>query len=152
MPLDSMQRLPEALEERVLEYVFPCAERPCGAAAVCRGWAGHRLRLASRCESAAAVACPELRLCRVHQRAELELWAALWEQTHTLHRNPFPLRSPHLGALRGLRRRMAAHQLPFDVCAVVETVREAWIFIAPGNHATLWWRRYCAWKGVSEDH
>ena len=85
--------------------------------------------------------------------AMLELWAALWHACHTLHQNPFPLRSPHLDALLALRKRMARHQMPFDVCGVRlrPTPREAWIFIAPGHRGSLWWRRYCEWADLSDD-
>jgi len=158
-----MQRLPKDLEQVVLSYlcIFPCCctggSSGCGAAAVCRGWSGAVatwLRLSrQQCLLEGAVACPEMRLCRVHQRAELELWAALWHACHTLHQNPFPLRSPHLDALLALRKRMARHQMPFDVCGVRlrPTPREAWIFIAPGHRGSLWWRRYCEWADLSDD-
>lgn len=103
-----------------------------------------------------AVACPEMRLCRVHQGAELELWSALWYACYTTNRNPFPLRSPHLNALSSLHRHLARHKMPFDVLGMPPRGADlgggntAWIYISPGYGSSLWWRRYCEWANFSD--
>jgi hypothetical protein len=153
-----MQRLPDAVEHAVLQYVLPpCQDRnvlqfppcqDCNVLLVCTRWA----RLLKPCRIAWPLACPEITMCATHQQPQLQLWAALWRQTHTLRANPFPLRSPHLHALPALRQRLR-RLLPFDVCAMrmQPAPQEAWIWIAPGDHATLWWQRHCRWQGHDSD-
>lgn len=158
-----MRHLPEEVVEVVLSYLCPppcCTDAVVPAAQTCRTW--RRLsqsigqHMKSFCCLEEAVACPEMRLCRVHQRDEIELWAALWHACYTQHQNPFPLRSPHLHALPSLHRRLARHQMPFDVFGVpprgagLEGDNVAWIYISPGHGSSLWWRRYCEWADFSD--
>jgi hypothetical protein len=141
-----MRQLPAELVRHVLEYAFlPACKHP--PLLVCRAW------VLRNCRRERPLACPAAPpLCAAHQQPELALWAELWQTANTQHTNYFPLRNPPQAALQCIQTHMAAH-LPFDVIAVVTAPppQEAWIWIAPGHRASLWWEANRAWRGLPED-
>lgn len=158
-------RVPAELLALVLAFVLPppCHERryaQCRARVrlVCPSWLAA-LRLVEketdvpcgRCQWEAAVGCPHVCICAVHDASLLSLWTHAWHAVIKQCSNPTRLTGAHVAELPRLQARMRAH-LPFCIMNHHRQKRDVdWLYILPGEDARKWWGAYRAYLGDDDD-